>query len=128
MAKSIKFLAVLAGILIIVFAIHLAILFYCNLPLFENKIILSYVVNFILAGIILFVIQRALKKKSSQAGFIFMAGSGLKFLFFFLIFYPTYRADGSMQTIEFVACFVPYAVCLALEVFYLSKQLNNQVY
>ena len=62
----------------------------------------------------------------SQAGFIFMAGSGLKFLFFFLLFYPEYNSDGEMQTIEFVTFFVPYAVCLILEVIYLSKQLNNQ--
>ncbi len=128
MAKSFKFLAVLGGVLIVIFIIHLTSLYYLNFPLFKNQIVLSYLVNFILAGIILLVIQRSLNKKSSQAGFIFMAGSGLKFLFFFLIFYPAYRADGSMQTIEFVTFFIPYAVCLTLEVVYLSKRLNNQVY
>lgn len=128
MVKSFKFLAILAGILIAVFFIHLGVLTYLNLPLFENKILLSYIVNFVLAGIILFVMRRALNKKSSQAGFIFMAGSGLKFIVFFVVFYPFYNADDNMQTIEFVTFFVPYAVCLALEVGYLSKQLNNQVY
>jgi hypothetical protein len=31
-----------------------------------------------------------------------------------------------MQTTEFAAFFVPYALCLIFEVIYLSKQLNNQ--
>ena len=126
MAKSYKFLGVLFAVITVTFTIHLLVLSLLEKSLFEHKLILSYVVNFVLAGIILLVIQRTLNKKSSQAGFIFMAGSGLKFLFFFLIFYPAYSADGNMQTIEFVAFFVPYAVCLILEVIYLSKQLNNQ--
>ena len=126
MAKSFKFLAVLLGVLGITFGVHLLVLHFFEKPLFEHKLILSYTVNFLLAGIILLIIQRTLNKKSSQAGFIFMAGSGLKFLFFFLIFYPAYSADGNMQTIEFITFFVPYAVCLILEVIYLSKQLNNQ--
>ncbi|PVW15113.1 DUF6168 family protein [Marixanthomonas spongiae] len=128
MRKSFRFLIFLFAVLLVTFAVHLLVLNTLEKPLFEHKIILSYVVNFILAGIILLVVQRTLKKKSSQSGFIFMAGSGLKFLIFFLVFYPAYNADGAMQTIEFVAFFVPYAVCLGLEVAYLSKQLNNQEY
>ena len=57
-----------------------------------------------------------------------MAGSGLKFVVFFILFYPEYQRDGTMQTSEFTAFFVPYALCLVIEVFYLSKQLNNQTY
>jgi len=120
------FLFILLLIILLVFAIHLMILSWVNLSLFENKIILSYIVNYILAAVILLVIQFTLVKKSSHSGFIFMAGSGLKFLVFFLVFYPAYRQNGVMETPEFAAFFVPYAVCLASEVFYLSKQLNNQ--
>ena len=57
-----------------------------------------------------------------------MAGSGLKFLLFFLLFYPSYKADGNMSTLEFISFFIPYAICLILEVSYLSKELNNQVF
>ncbi|RFN59141.1 DUF6168 family protein [Marixanthomonas ophiurae] len=128
MAKTVRFLGILAAVLVVTFGIHLALLSTLEKPLFAHQIVLSYVVNFVMAATILMVIQRSLKKKSAQSGFIFMAGSGLKFLVFFLIFYPAYNADASMQTIEFVTFFIPYAVCLALEVMYLSKQLNNQVY
>jgi len=112
--------------LLVVFALHIATLHFLNNPLFENMIVLSYVINFILAAIVLLVIEKTMQKKSAQAGFIFMAGSGLKFLVFFIVFYPSYRADGKMQTIEFVTFFIPYALSLIADVIYLSEQLNNQ--
>lgn len=128
MAKTLKFLSLLLTLLVVAFGIHLVVLFVLKIELFSDRIILSYAVNFMLAAIVYVIIQQTFKKNSSQAGFIFMAGSGLKFLVFFLLFYPSYQADGEMQTTEFTAFFVPYALCLAVEVFYLSKQLNNQTY
>jgi F0F1-type ATP synthase assembly protein I len=90
--------------------------------------LLSYLLNYILAGLVLAIVQSNLNKQSSHTGFIFMIGSGIKFLIFFLVFYPTYQEDAMMQTAEFTAFFTPYAVCLTLEVIYLSKLLNNQTY
>lgn len=124
--KSLLFLVLLAVLLIIVFGVHTFILHYTNNTLFENQIVLSYLINYILAVIVLLVVEKTLNKNSAQAGFVFMAGSALKFLVFFLVFYPSYREDGKMETIEFLAFFIPYAICLITEVIYLSKQLNNQ--
>ena len=124
--KSLFFLVLLAALLIIIFGVHIFILHYTNNALFENQIVLSYLINYMLAIIVLLVVEKTLNKNSSQAGFIFMAGSALKFLVFFLIFYPAYREDGKMESVEFVAFFIPYAICLITEVIYLSKQLNNQ--
>jgi len=120
------YLVKLLAILIIVFPLHLAILYFLEKPLFENMIMSSYSINFILAAIVLLVIEKTMNKKSAQAGFVFMAGSALKFLVFFIVFYPSYQADGEMQTVEFMAFFIPYAICLIADVLYLSKQLNNQ--
>ncbi|MFK5878269.1 MAG: DUF6168 family protein [Flavobacteriaceae bacterium] len=120
------YLVKLLAALIVVFTLHLTILYYLEKPLFENMILPSYIINFILAAIVLLVIEKTMNKKSAQAGFIFMAGSGLKFLVFFIVFYPSYRADGKMKTIEFITFFIPYALSLIADVLYLSKQLNNQ--
>lgn len=79
-----------------------------------------------MAIIILAFVQKSLSKESAQGGFIFMAGSALKFIVFFIFFYPDFKSDNHMATVEFASFFVPYAVCLTLEVTYLSKQLNNQ--
>lgn len=124
--QTIKFLAVLLLVMAVVFAAHLFILQTIELPIFGDRIVLSYVVNYAMAAAILIFIQSRFNKKSSQTGFIFLGGSGLKFLIFFLVFYPFYREDGVMSNSEFAAFFVPYATCLILEVIYLSKQLNNQ--
>ncbi|GHC44668.1 DUF6168 family protein [Ulvibacter litoralis] len=126
--KSILFLLLLLGTLLLVFGIHVLILKSLEKPLFEHKIVLSYFLNYLLAVVVLIIVKVNLKKKSSQSGFIFMAGSGLKFLIFFLFFYPSYKEDGVMAGAEFAAFFIPYAVCLTLEVAYLSKLLNNQSY
>lgn len=121
-----KFLAILLLVLAVVFAAHRYILQNSKLPIFADRILLSYLLNFVMATAILIFIQSKFNKKSSQTGFIFLAGSGLKFLVFFMVFYPFYREDGTMSTSEFAAFFVPYATCLILEVAFLSKQLNNQ--
>ena len=126
MSSIIKYLLKLFLTLVSAFLIHIATLYFLEKPLFENMIVLSYAINFILAAIVLIVIERIMHKKSAQAGFIFMAGSALKFLVFFLVFYPSYRQDGVMRAIEFTTFFIPYALCLIADVIYLSKQLNNQ--
>lgn len=123
---SLLFLLLLGVLLSISFGLHLLALHFTENDLFGNQIILSYVVNYILAAIVLIVVEKTLNKNSAQAGFVFMAGSGLKFLVFFMLFYPIYKEDGKMQTIEFAAFFIPYAISLITEVIYLSKQLNNQ--
>lgn len=124
--QSLRFLGLLLLILIGVFGVHLLSLNSFNLPLFANQIWMAYILNYIMAGIVLFLVQRNLKAQSAQTGFIFLAGSTLKFAVFFLVFYPSYKADGAMETIEFITFFVPYVTCLITEVIYLSKQLNNQ--
>ncbi len=123
---SFKFLGFLAILILVTFGIHLFALSFTDHSLFGNQIVLSYVVNYLLAAVVLIIVEKTLNKNSAQAGFVFMAGSALKFLVFFLVFYPIYKADDKMQTIEFAAFFIPYSVCLITEVIYLSKQLNNQ--
>lgn len=124
--KSVKFLFVLLGILLLFFLIHLWYFYDIGMPRFANRIIGAYLLNYAMAALVLFLVERNLKIESAQTGFIFLAGSGLKFLVFFLVFYPVYKADGTMNTVEFATFFIPYSLCLVLEVYYLSKQLNNQ--
>lgn len=128
MSKTVTFLLLLFSVLLITFFIHIGILFLADMPVLSNKIVLCYAVNFLMAAGIFIGIQQTLKKNGTYAGFIFMAGSAAKFLIFFVVIYPFYQQDGIMQTSEFTAFFMPYALCLILEVGYLSKQLNNQSY
>nr|WP_299171125.1 DUF6168 family protein [uncultured Allomuricauda sp.] len=120
-----QFLVLLIVLLLISFGLHILILSNKGLPIFDNLIIRSYVVNGLLAAIIFTLLYKFRQKLKNQIGFLFMGGSLLKFLFFFLLFYPTYKSDGDMSGLEFGAFFIPYAVALFLETFYTSKMLKN---
>lgn len=121
----IEFSVKLIFILAVIFGAHLLALNYLEHPLFDDKIILSYVVNCVMA-IVIYAVLHALKTKfKHQLGFIFIAGSFLKFAVFFLLFYGAYKADGDISKYEFAAFFVPYAFCLIIETSSLAKWLNK---
>ena len=109
-----------------VLGIHIAILHLLELPLFENQIVFSYSVNSILA-IIIFISLFKLRIKYEQIlGFIFMAGSFLKFGVYFIFFYPIFKKDGEISNLEAVSFLIPYISCLIIETFYLIKMLNKK--
>lgn len=126
MPKAIlKFSGLLFVTLCVLFAVHVLLLYALDLPLFADRIVLSYSVNFILAVVIYAVMLLLKNKYLNQLGFIFMFGSFFKFLVFFIVFYPFYKADGAITKTEFAAFFIPYVVCLILEITSLSKWLNK---
>ena len=118
---SIKVLLLLA----IGFGIHLCVLKFLNLPLFENRIIASYLVNLTLVIVVFGGLYLLKDKYTSQLGFLFLIGSFLKFAVFFIVFYPFYKQDGEITKLEFAAFFVPYVLGLILETVSLSKWLNK---
>ncbi|WP_190810461.1 DUF6168 family protein [Flagellimonas sp. S3867] len=120
-----RFLALLSVLLLISFGLHILVLSNMELPILDNLIIRSYIVNGLLAAIIFTLLYKFRQKLKNQIGFLFMGGSLLKFLFFFLLFYPTYKSDGDMSGLEFGAFFIPYAVALFLETFFTSRMLKN---
>lgn len=120
-----RFIVILIIALAVTFCLHIFILNALNLPLFNDKIVLSYLVNALLAGIIFFSLQKLKEKYKTQIGFLFLFGSAFKFVVFFILFFPSYKADGVMDKMEFAAFFVPYVVCLILETYSLSQMLNK---
>lgn len=120
-----KYMGFLAILLIVVFGIQLFILRLLNQPLFGNLIIFSYVVNYLLALIIVFTLYRFSIKYHHLLGYIFMVGSFLKFGVFFVFFYPIFKLDGHISILETTSFLIPYAICLLAETTLVSKVLNN---
>ena len=120
-----RFSSKLTIILAFVFGIHAAILSLIDKPVFENKIVLSYVINLLLAIAIFGFLYKYRERFKSQIGFLFLAGSFVKFAVFFIVFYPVYKGDNDISSLEFAAFFVPYAICLVLETSSLVKWLNK---
>ena len=115
----------LVVLLSVAFAIHLFILNSKSLPLYDNKILLAYVVNAVLAISIFGFLFKMKNKYKEQLGFLFLGGSAVKFVVFFIVFYPSYKVDGDISKLEFAAFFVPYLLSLFLETFSLAKWLNK---
>ena len=112
-------------ILAITLGFHLLILNYIEAPLFENKIILSYAFNILMAIAIFGALYYFKDKYKDKLGFLFIAGSFFKFALFFLLFYKSYKADDIISSYEFAAFFIPYLICLFFETNSLAKLLNK---
>ena len=69
--------------------------------------------------------SKDINELKTQLGFLFMVGSALKFAVFFIVFQPIYKQDGEVSSLEFLAFFIPYTLCLIFETFSLSKLLNK---
>ena len=86
----------------------------------------SYLVNNALAALIFILLFRWRQRHIEKLGFLFLAGTGLKFLTFFIVFYPVFRADGELTGEEFILFFVPYTLSTLVETVFLARILNRE--
>lgn len=121
----ITFLLVLSISLLLVFFLHTFLLSSNGMPKYGNLIVKSYIANGLLAASIYTGLYIFLTTLKNYIGFLFMGGSFLKFILFFVLFYPSYSADGEMDKIEFASFFVPYLIALILETFFMVKMLRK---
>jgi hypothetical protein len=120
-----RYAAILFFCLSAVFGIHCWMRIRNGLELFGEALPGTYLFNFNLAFGIVVLLYVFRQKLKNQIGFLFIAGSLLKFLGFFIFFYPGYASDGSLGRSEFAAFFVPYAVALILETLFASLLLRD---
>jgi hypothetical protein len=120
-----RFLIPLGALLVLSFFIHVFFLENSGYAKYGDRIVLSYLVNGILAAAIFISLYIYRNKLKNYIGFLFMAGSFLKFIVFFILFYPSYKVDGDIDKLEFAAFFIPYAICLILETVFTAKMLQK---
>lgn len=111
--------------LVLVFGLHALVLNTKNLEPNFQLFVSAYVINFLMAFLIVGIISIYISKLKSYIGFLFMFGSFLKFGVFFIWFYPICKADGSVDAYEFSLFFVPYLVSLIWETIQLKKMLED---
>ena len=120
---SLKLIVLLA----VVFFIHTKIISSFEMDVFGDRIIPSYLVNYGLAVIIFSGLLKLKEKYLDILGFVFMGGSMLKFVIFFIFFNSSFKEDGVVTAFEAFSFLIPYIVCLIIETFYLIKLLNNKL-
>lgn len=123
-----RFILVLLVSLALMFGIHLGYLLFVADSYDLNHLILAYIVNFVMGVGITFGLYKLKEKYAHSLGFIFMGGSMLKFVIFFLAIYPFYMEDGEMSSLEFGYFFIPYAITLVFETLFISQILNETEY
>lgn len=126
MSPVINFSLKLVAALAVVFGIHIFILDTLKQPKFSHLIVESYLVNAFLAIVIYASLFLLKKKYLDVLGFIFMAGSFLKFGVYFIFFYPSFKADGLIIKQEALSFLTPYICSLIIETYFLVKLLNNE--
>ena len=86
----------------------------------------TYLGLYVLNSFIFLGLYKLKETQAQSLGFLFMFGSALKFIFFFIFLYPIYKSDGVLTKIEFFTFFIPYAVSLIHETIYLVRILNQE--
>jgi hypothetical protein len=105
--------------------VHLLILWLLGKHLFDHFILPSYLFNYFITLIFFAVLLMNLKTKDAFLGWLFFITSGLKFLAFFIMIYPLYNLDGAIQKAELFTFFLPYSLCLTIEIQQIIKILNT---
>ncbi len=115
MTFTLRSLLYLVLCLAVALGVHFWLNHYLDVDFPPSQIIWAYAANALLtAGLITWLLNLP-EKYSNSLGFFFLYGSFAKAVLFFALFYPGYRADGSVSRPEFSAFFIPYAVCLIVE-------------
>ncbi len=123
--RLIRFFILLFISLFVTLGFHLSFKNFIGKVLLSNRIIESYVVNFILGYASYIFLLFSLKKYVSSLGFIFMYISFFKFLVFYLLFKPFYNLNLNIELSEFLTIMIPYGVTLIAEIYYISRVLKN---
>lgn len=108
--------------------LSLSFYFHAGFVAVEDKSIMiqSYSANFVL-GIIVFVVIELFKKKHTNIiGFIFLGGSLFKFLVYFLYILPILTSTGELTKFKFLVFYIPYFICLMLELLFLVLLMNKE--
>ena len=120
-----RYLIALILVLGISFGLHTHIRGQLGLPSTGDLLLVSYLFNFFMAFLIVAGLYAFRYRMRQQIGFLFVGGSLLKFLVFFLFFYPAFTADGTISRAEFSSFFVPYFLALATETYFTASMLKN---
>lgn len=84
-----------------------------------------YLGNFFFALCLLLALNKAFDRMSHAIAWIYLFASGLKFVLFFLLLQPLFKADGVLSMAERFSFFVPYFTALILETAILINRLNK---
>ena len=124
--RNVSFVIQLLAVLFIAGALHYAYFYANRIEIPQSTLIFCYLVNYILALAIYFTLVKLVADENKYVGFVFLVGSAVKFLAYFLIFDPLFKQDGQLSRVEFFLFFTPYLISLVVETIALVKLLRTK--
>ena len=108
------------------FWLHTFAINHLGLSVQDELLRACYIFNTIIALVFLFLLLFVSKFDPSILGWVFLVSSGLKFLLFFGLIYPSFQDTGLSTKQDFLTFFIPYAAALTFEIYQLTKILNRE--
>lgn len=121
-----KFCFILLIILSGSYLIHYLVLEKVNYQYDSSLLLISYFTNYLLAALIFLIIDKVRHKHLSIIGYVFLGGSLFKFIIYFSIIRPLLKGGHELEKPVFFFFFLPYLICLVIEVLFLIKLLNQK--
>ena len=126
MVPSFRYSALLFLLMTVSFFLHWKALEILSRTVDLGHLLPFYVMNYITGVAIVSALIFLSKNKGEVLGFVFMAGSLLKFAVFFMVFYPELHENDASKKSTFILFFIPYILSAITEVWYLIRFLNKQ--
>jgi hypothetical protein len=126
MVPSFRYSALLFLLMTVSFFLHWKALEILSRTVDLGHLLPFYVMNYIMGVAIVSALIFLSKNKGEILGFVFMAGSLVKFAVFFMVFYPELHENDASKKATFILFFIPYILSVITEVWYLIRFLNKQ--
>ena len=126
MVPSFRYSVLLFLLMTVSFFLHWKALEILSRTVDLGHLLPFYVMNYITGVAIVSALIFLSKNKGEVLGFVFMAGSLLKFAVFFMVFYPELHENDASKKATFILFFIPYILSVITEVWYLIRFLNKQ--
>ncbi len=110
---------------LILFLIYQAHIFFLDLQNSSSNLIYNSYIFFYLFSVFFFLFIYLKTKKNAHLAIIFLIGSTIKLIAFFLIFRPILFQDNFIDKLEISSIIVPYIFSSVFIIYSLSKLLVN---
>jgi hypothetical protein len=113
---------------------HFLLLFILSVSFFIHKesisntgdLLFLYIINSLIAIFVYWIAFFFRNNKNGYLGYYFLLGTFIKFFVFFVFVLPIFKDDDVIYKTEFFTFFIPYFLCLSVEIKSLISLLNTE--
>ena len=122
----IKFSAKLFLLMIGLYWFQIFVINQIGLSVQNDLLKACYLFNTLIGVIFYYLLLFVSKHNPTILGWVFLLTSGIKFLLFFKLIFPSFQLMDLSPYQEFLTFFVPYTFALSLEIYQLINNLNRK--